>query len=122
MVMIETILHLNMPIAAITHLLLISNDTIILEECKVGRLLEPFDKPPFACFHFSSLGLIPKHDGGWCTIRHLSAPDRYNINDKIDLDLFTLTYCSMDIKNFCIVKSLRAGTLMSKIDLKMHSI
>ena len=98
MVMIETILHLSMPITAITHLLLISNNTVILEECKVGQLLGPFDKPPFACFHFSSLGLVPKHDGGWCTIRHLSAPDRYNINNKIDLDLFTPTYCSMDIK------------------------
>ena len=43
-----------------------------------------------------SLGAIPKHDGGWRIIYHLSAPTGSSINDFIDVITYTLTYCTVD--------------------------
>ena len=53
------------------------------------------------------------------TIYHLSAPPGKSINDFINPDTYTLTYCSVD-DTFAIVNLLGPGTLLSKIDLKMH--
>lgn len=92
-------------------------DSTIAKECKEGRVLGPFAAPPLPCFRVSGLGLVPKHDGGWRTICHLSAPCGSSINDYIDPDLFTLAYCSVD-DAYAIVNSLGTGALMSKIDLK----
>ena len=39
---------------------------------------------PLPNFWTSGLGLIPKHDGGWQIIYHLSAPFAQSINDFID--------------------------------------
>ena len=92
-------------------------DATIAEECKLGRFLGPFDKPPLPSFRSSGLGLVPKHDGVWRTICHLSAPHDSSINYHIDPELFSLTYCSVD-DAYAIVNSLGTGALMSKIDLK----
>ena len=92
-------------------------DATIAEECKLGRFLGPFDKPPLPSFCSSGLGLVPKHDGGWRTICHLSAPHSSSINNHIDPELFSLTYCSVD-DAYAIVNSLGTGALMSKINLK----
>ena len=92
-------------------------DATIAEECKLGRFLGPFDKPPLSSFRSSGLGLVPKHDGGWGAICHLSAPHGSSINTHIDSELFSLTYCSVD-DAYAIVNSLGTGVLMCKIDLK----
>ena len=68
-------------------------------------------------FHCSGLGLVPKHDGGWCAIYHLSAPYGSSINDFIDPDAYTLSYCTVD-DAFAIVSELGKGTLMAKIYLR----
>jgi len=47
---------------------------------------------------------IPKHDGDWQTICYLSALHGPSINNHIDPNLFTLTYCSMD-DAYAIVKT-----------------
>ena len=60
---------------------------------------------------------MPKHDSGWRTIYHLSAPHGNSINDYINLDDYTLSYCSVD-DAYAILNLLGTGTLMSKIDLK----
>ena len=65
-----------------------------------------------------SIGLVPKHDGGWHTILHLSAPHGYSINDYINPDAYSLSYCSVD-NAYVIVNLLGTGALMSKIDFKM---
>ena len=92
-------------------------DTAIANECQVGRILGPFTHPPLPHFRSSGLGLVPKHDSGWRTICHLSAPHNHSINDHIDPSLFSLTYCSID-DAYRIINSIGPGTLMSKIDLK----
>jgi len=60
---------------------------------------------------------VPKHDGGWQTIYHLSAPVGLSINDFIDPSACTLNYCTID-DAYSIVNKLGPGTLLSKIDLK----
>ena len=92
-------------------------DSALTEECKAGRILGPFDAPPLPNFRCSDLGLVPKHDGGWRMIYHLSAPHGYSINDHINPDAYSLSYCSVD-NAYAIVNLLGTGALMSKIDLK----
>ena len=92
-------------------------DATITEECKLGRFLGPFDRPPLPSFHSSGLGLVPKHDSGWQIICHLSAPHGSSINNYIDHKSFSLTYCSVD-DTYAIVNSLGTGALISKIGLK----
>ena len=92
-------------------------DNALVTECTLNRVLGPFDSPPLPNFRCSGLGLVPKQDGGWRTIYHLSAPLGKSINDFINPDTYTLTYCSVD-DAFAIVNLLGPGTLLSKIDLK----
>ena len=65
----------------------------------------------------STLGLVPKHDGGWRIIYHLSAPAQHSINDYIDPKSFSLTYCTID-DTYSIINKLSPNALLSKIDLK----
>ena len=56
-------------------------DTSLASECSAGRILGPFQSPPLPNLRCSGLGVIPKHDGEWHTIYHLSAPHGTSIND-----------------------------------------
>ena len=76
------------------------------KKCEVGRILGS-----------SGLGLVPKHDGGWPIICHLLAPALYNINDYIDPNSFSLTYCTID-DAYSIINKLGTNALLSKIDHK----
>ena len=71
-------------------------DATLQKECEVGRILGPFQTPPLPNFRTSGPGLVPKHDGGWRIIYHLSAPAGHNINDFIDPLTYSLSYCSID--------------------------
>ena len=92
-------------------------DNTLASECSAGRILGPFQSPPLPNLRCSGLGMIPKHDGGWRTIYHLSAPHGSSINDYIDPEQYSLSYCSVD-NAFAIVNTLGKGALMAKIDLK----
>ena len=104
----------NLPSAYQQPLIL---DNALLQECNAGCILGPFDTPPLPDFRCSGLGLVPKHDGGWRTIYHLSAPHGNSINDYINPEDYTLSYCSVD-DAYAILNLLGTGALMSKIDLK----
>ena len=65
----------------------------------------------------SGIGLAPKHDEGWQVIYHLSVPAPHSINDYIDLDAYSLTYCTID-NAYSITNKLGSNALLSKIDLK----
>ena len=94
----------------------IINDALAVE-CLNNRIIGPFDSLPLPNLRCSRLGIVPKHDGGWRTIYHLSAPLGYSINDFIDSSTYTLSYCTVD-DAYAIVYQLGPGTLLSKIDLK----
>ena len=84
----------------------------------LNHILYPLNSPPLPSFCCSGLGLILEHDGGW---RTSSTPFGNSINNFIDLDVYTLTYCTVD-DAYAIVNLLHPGILLSKINLKMHFI
>ena len=77
----------------------------------------PFAAPPIAGLRCSGLGVVPKKDGDWRVIYHLSAPFGHSINDHIDPDEFTMRYSTLD-DAISICQKLGRGTLLAKIDLK----
>ena len=92
-------------------------DDNITTECNAGCILGQFGTPPLPNFQYSGLDLVPKQDGGWWAIYHLSAPYGSSIDDSMDPDTVTLSYCSID-NVFAIVSALGKGTLMAKIYLR----
>ena len=87
-------------------------DESLKKDTETGHILGPFDSPPLPNLRCSGL-----HDGGWRIIYHLSAPTGSSINDFIDANTYTLTYCAVD--DACtIINKLGQGALLSKIDLK----
>lgn len=56
-------------------------DKKLTEDLALGRVVEvDAPTPPFIC---SPLGLVPKHEGGWRRIHHLSYPRGSSVNDYI---------------------------------------
>ena len=91
-------------------------DATLQKECEAGRILGSFP-PPLPNFCTSGLGLVPKYDGGWRIIYHLSAPTTHSINNFIDSLMYSLSYCLID-DAYTIINKLGPETLLSKIDLK----
>ena len=58
--------------------------TALKKNCEAGRIIGPFSTPPLNNFCTSGLGLVPKHNGEWRVIYHLSAPVDFSINDFIN--------------------------------------
>ena len=71
-------------------------DESLRKETEAGRILGPFHTPSLPNLQCSGLGAIPKHYGGWRIIYHLSAPAGSSINDFIDSNTYTLSYCTVD--------------------------
>ena len=92
------------------------SDTLA-KECAAGRMAGPYDHPPLPNLRCSGLGVVPKKDGGWRVIYHLSAPQGSSINDFINPTHFSLHYCTID-SAIDILNSLGPRSLMGKIDLK----
>ena len=62
--------------------------------------------------------MIPKPDGEWHIIYHISAPHRSSINDFLDPEQYSLSYCSVDYA-VAIVNTLgKDYYVIAKIDLK----
>ena len=72
---------------------------------------------PLPSFCTSVVGLVPKHDGGWCVIYHLSAPAGHCNYDFIDPLTYILSYYSID-DAYTITNKLEPGALLSKINVK----
>ena len=66
------------------------------KEVEQGRIEGPFKTLPMHNFHISPVGVVPKADGGWRMIIHLSYPPFISINDTIDPIYTTVTYTSFD--------------------------
>ena len=92
-------------------------DENLKKETEAGHILGPFHTPPLPNLRCSGLGTIPKHDGGWRLIYHLSAPAGSSINDFIDSNTYTLSYCTVN-DAYTIINKLGRGALLSKIDFK----
>ena len=88
-------------------------DTTLKKECQLGRIVGPFQYPPLSNFWASGLGLVPKHDGGWRIIYHLSAPPYISINFFIDPDDYSLSYCTID-DAYDFINQMGPGTLQDR--------
>lgn len=91
--------------------------TKISKEVDEGRMAGPFLQPPMPNIHVSPIGLVPKSDGGWRMITHLSYPPSSSINTYIDPKDTTVTYTSFDTVVNTISK-LGRGALLAKEDIK----
>jgi hypothetical protein len=68
---------------------------------------------PYIC---SPLGLVPKHDGGWRKIHHLSYPRTRSVNTNIPDDYSLILYLTVqDVLD--IVRKARKGCFLVKRDI-----
>ena len=92
-------------------------DDVLAKEVSENRIAGPYRLPPLPSMQCSGLRVVPKIDGGWHIIYHLSAPINNSINDYIDPDTYSLQYSTIDdaIK---ICHEVGPGALLAKVDLK----
>ena len=90
-------------------------DQNIASNLALGRIIE-IDAPTN---HFisSPLGLVPKHDGGFRKIHHLSYPHGSSVNDYIASEASTLSYSSLQNVFQQIVNAGRHAVLIKR-DIK----
>lgn len=87
------------------------------KEVQEGRMVGPFKDPPLRNLHVSPIGVIPKADGGWRMITHLSYPPSNSINSHIDPVHTTVKYTSFDTVIHTI-SDLGKGSKLAKVDIK----
>ena len=87
------------------------------KELTAGRIVGPFDVPPFDPFRVSPLGIIPKKSPGeFRLIHHLSYPAGSSVNDGIPKELATVRYATID-DAIRLIKSLGKGCFLAKTDI-----
>ena len=87
-------------------------------EVHLNRIAGPFQSPPFADFHISPLGLIPKREPGEYRLIHdLSHPTGSSINEFIDSEHTSVQYETIDHIVQCIAQHGR-GALIAKADIE----
>ena len=69
----------------------------VAEELVLGHVLPlPSEPPGHLPFVSSPLGLVPKPNGGWRRIHHLSAPPGFSVNDFVDPAFAALQFTKFD--------------------------
>ena len=63
---------------------------------QAGRVLGPFSLRPSGNLRTTGLGVVPKKNGKWRVIFHLSTPEGHSVNDFISREEFTLHYSTID--------------------------
>ena len=99
----------------------LANKEALLEklnkEISLGRIAGPFTSYPIPNLIVSPVGLVPKSDGGWRMITHLSYPEGFSVNAGIDQVFCSVQYTYFD-KVTSMIHKLGQGALMAKRDLK----
>ena len=89
----------------------------LTKEINKGRILGPFNDKPLPNLRCSGMGVVPKKNGGWRVIMHLSAPPGSSVNDHISSEDFTLHYTTID-DAVQLISSHAPGAMLAKVDLK----
>ncbi|XP_055338425.1 uncharacterized protein LOC129588283 [Paramacrobiotus metropolitanus] len=89
----------------------------IEKEVLLGHTVGPFTKPPFTHFSISSLGVREKKPSGHRVILDLSRPVGNSVNDYIDAEAYTVSYCAVD-DAVQLLTRMGIGALMCKQDIK----
>lgn len=90
---------------------------LVEKEVELGRMAGPFVDKPFSNLRVSPIGLVPKKDGAYRLIHHLSFPQGSSINDFIHPDLCKVKYASFD-DAIDLVSRLGQGAQLGKMDIK----
>ena len=69
---------------------------VVLKEVDLGRIAGPYKERPLENLRVSPVGLIPKKDGSWRLIHHLSYPKGNSVNSFVDDKYCTVQYTSFD--------------------------
>ena len=86
-------------------------------ECERGHMAGPYKEPHLPTLQCSGVGVVPKKNGSWRLIMHLSASRGFSINDGIDPEEYHLQYKKID-DAIAFVKQAGQGCYMVKMDLK----
>lgn len=91
----------------------------IEEEVKAGRVAGPFEfsNLPIQTLRVSPIGLVPKKNGKFRMIHHLSHPKGNSLNDFIDPKLCSVQYTSFD-EAIHMLQDLKQGCYLFKFDIK----
>lgn len=81
-------------------------------EISLGRVAGPFPT-----LQVSPLGMVPKKDGDYRLIHHLSYPEAASINSFIDSEQSSMTYSTIDDAAAMIAR-LGSGAYLAKSDIK----
>ena len=87
------------------------------EELLAGRIAGPFKEPPFKFFQCSPIGLVPKKNGGFRLIQHLSFPQGSSVNDQIGREWATASYATIE-DAIDLVTATCKHAFMAKTDVK----
>jgi hypothetical protein len=87
------------------------------KEVKLERRAGPFPTKPISTLRTSPICIVPKHDGGWRLITHLSYPPGQGVNSFIDQEDYSVRYSSFD-EIVSIVSDLGKGALLGIRDIK----
>ena len=88
----------------------------IEKEISLDRVAGPFSEPPFPNMVISPIEVVPKKDGKWRMIHHLSFPDGESVNDAIPEEESTVKYATVDQAVDTILQ-LERGCVLSKTDV-----
>jgi len=86
-------------------------------EILLGRILGSFASLPISTLRISPIGLVPKTDGGFRLISHLSHPEGNSVNSHIDSGLCAVHYSSLD-SILEKIYDVGQGALLAKMDIK----
>lgn len=89
----------------------------LMKEVSLGRMLGPFKILPISTLRISPIGLVPKSDGSWRLITHLSYPPECSVNSFIDEKFCKVQYTSFD-SILDKIFELGPKALLGKIDVK----
>ena len=90
----------------------------INNERAAGRIVGPFNSPPFPLFRCSPLGIVPKKDPSeFRLIHHLSYPQGSSVNDCIPAEFSSVHYASIN-DTISIIKKTGPCCFMAKTDVK----
>ena len=90
----------------------------IHREVSLGRILGPFEAPPFPFIAISPLGLVPKKDSGEFRLIHdLSYPKQHSVNSGIPSTSTAVQYEILDHAIDLIVRA-SPGALIAKADIE----
>lgn len=93
-------------------------DRKLAKELSLGRIVGPYDRPPFANFNVSPIGVVPKKvPGEYRMIHHLSFPDGASVNSGIPQEFKSVSYATIDAAIEGI-KRVGQGCFLAKTDIQ----